>query len=181
MERMGLHGFLPEKTPVGVLGTAGAWHRRAPGYSLRHLEALVRGFAPDLLCAEINRADWEAGGLATFPPEYRQRLNRLCRELGVIVVPVGDRWRGPPSPLRLALPLGAGPRWVNSAAADRWHRAWSRICADSGQANRELVAHTLEAVRRDPGRRVLVTVRIERRYAVVDGLRAAEEVTLVPV
>jgi hypothetical protein len=178
---MGLHGFLPEKTPVGVLGTVGAWHRRAPGYSLRRLEALVRGFAPDLLCAEINRADWEAGRAAAFPPEYHECLVPLCRELGVIVVPVSDRWRGPLSPLRLALPLGAGPRWVNSATADRWHRAWSRACTDSGRANRELVAHVLEAVRRDPGRRVLVTVRMERRYAVVDGLRPADEVTLVPV
>jgi hypothetical protein len=171
-------GFLPERTPVGVLGTVGAWHRWAPGYSLHHLEALVRCFAPDLLCAEINRADWEASRSATFPPEYRDRLVPLCQELGVIVVPVGDRWRGLPSPLRLALPLRAGSGWVNSATADRWHRAWARLYPGSRQANRELVARILEAVHRDPGRRVLVTVRVERRYAVVDGLRQADEVTL---
>jgi len=175
------HRSLPEKTPVGVLGTVGAWHRRAPRYGLRHLEALVRGFAPDLLCAEVNRADWEAGCLAALPPEYRECLVPLCRELGVIVVPVGDRWRGLPSPLRLALPLGLVPRWLNSAAADRWHRTWAQICLGSGQTNRKLVAHILEAVRRDPGRRVLVTVRMERRYVVIDGLCQADEVALVPV
>ena len=178
---MDLHERLPKKTPVGVLGTVGTWHRRAPGYSLRHLEALVRGFAPDLLCAEINRADWEAGHLAALSPEYRECLVPLCRELGIIVVPVGDRWRGMPSPLLLALTLGVGPRWMNSAAADRWHRAWARAYSGSGQANRKLVAHILETVRRDPGRRVLVTVRMERRYAVIDGLCQADEVALVPV
>ena len=105
----------------------------------------------------------------------------LCRELGIIVVPVGDRWRGLPSPLLLALTLGVGPRWMNSAAADRWHRAWARAYSGSGQANRKLVAHILETVRRDPGRRVLVTIRMERRYAVIDGLCQADEVALVPV
>jgi len=182
------HGFLYEKTTVGVLGTLGAWHYRAPHYGLHHLEALVRGFAPDLLCAEINRADWEAGRLAPLPLEYRECLVPLCRELGIIVVPVGDRWLGlslskpgPPSPLRLALPLGAGPRWMNSAAADRYHRAWAWLCPGSGQANRELVARILEAVRRDPGRRVLVTVQVERRYAVMDELRQADEVTLASI
>jgi len=174
------HGFLREKTTVGVLGTVGAWHRLAPVYSLRRLGVLVRGFVPDLLCAEVNRADWEASHLTPFPPEYRECLVPLCRELGVIVVPVGDRWRGLPSPLRLALPLGAGPRWVNSAVADRWHWAWAQLWSGAGQANRELVARILEAVRRDPGRRVLVAVRMERRYTVVGGLRQADEVTLVP-
>ena len=170
-----------KKTPVGVLGTVGTWHRRAPGYDQRHLEALVRGFAPDILCAEINRADWEAVRSAMFPPEYRECLIPLCRELGVIVTPVGDRWHGLPSPLRLMLMLGGGSRWVNSKTADRWHRIWAQACSSSRQANRELVTHILEAVRRDPGRRVLVTVRVERRYAVIDGLRQIDEVALVPV
>jgi uncharacterized protein len=170
-----------EKTPVSVLGTVGAWHRRALKYRLRHLEALVRDFAPDLLCAEINRADWEAGHLAALSPEYRECLVPLCRELDVIVVPVGDRWRGLPSPLRLALPLGLGPRGMSSTAANRWHRTWMRAYPGTGQANRKLLAHILEAVQRDPGRRVLVTVRVERWYAVVAGLRQTGEVALIPL
>ena len=164
-----------------MLGTVGAWHHRAPRYGLRHLEALVRGFAPDLLCAEISRVDWEAGNLATFPPEYRECLVPLCRELGVTVVPVGDRWRGLPSPLRLALPLGVGPQWINSAAASRWHRAWAQPWPGSGQPNRKLVIHILKAVRRDPGRRVLVTVRVERCGAVVSGLSQTKEVALIQI
>jgi hypothetical protein len=170
-----------EKTPVGVLGTVGTWHRRAPNYSQRHLETLVRGFAPDLLCAEINRADWEAGHLAALRPEYRECLVPLRRELGVIVVPVGNRWRGLPSPLRLALPLGAGARWMNSTATDWWHHTWARAYSGVGRANRKLLAHILEAVQRDPGRRTLVTVRVERRYAVVAGLRQTDEVALMPM
>jgi hypothetical protein len=178
---MPAYRFLSRWTLVGVLGTAGAWHLWAPRYRLHHLEAVVRTFAPDLLCAEIDRADWEVGRRAALSLEYRECLVPLCRELGIIVVPVGNQWRGPPSPLRLALALGAGPRWANSPAVDRWHRAWARLWPGSERANRGLVERTLEAVRRDPGRRVLVTVRVERRYAVVNGLRKAAGITVVSV
>ena len=171
--------FLTENTPAGVLGTVGAWHHRAPRYSLRRLETVVRGFAPDLLCAEINRTDWEAERPVNFSPEYRECLVPLCRELSITVVPVGDRWRGLPSPLRLALLLGASPGWINSPPADRWHRAWAHLRPRLNQANQELVAHVLETVQRDPGRRVLVTVRVERHYAVVGGLSRSEKVTLL--
>jgi hypothetical protein len=164
-----------------MLGTLGAWHLRASSYGLQELEILVRAAAPDLLCAEINRADWEAGRVAALPIEYRRCLMPLCQELGIVMVPVGTAWRAPPSPLRLALALGAGTRWVNSAEADRLHRVWAHLWPASRSANRELVEHILQAIRRDPGRRILVTVRIERRYAVVEGLCQADEVRLVPV
>ena len=176
---MDLCSRLPENTPVGVLGTVGAWHHWAPRYGLRRLEMLVRGFAPELLCTEINRIDWEATRLVRFSPEYRECLVPLCRELSITVVPVGDRWRGPPSPLRLTLPLGAGPGWINSPAADHWHRTWAQLQPRLNQANRELVAHILETVQRDPGRRVLVTVRVERRYVVVGRLSRSKKVTLL--
>lgn len=172
---------LPETTPVGMLGTLGAGHHRAPSYGPQHLEALVRSFAPDLLWVEINRTDGEAGRVEPLPVEYPECLMPLCPELGAVIVPVGNRWRGWPSPLRLALRLGAGLRWVNSEDADRCHRIWADLWSGSRQANRQLVEPILEAVRRDPGRRVLVTVRIERSYAVVDGLCQTDEVRLVPV
>ena len=170
-----------EKTPVSVLGTVGAWHRWAPRYSLRHLESLVRGLAPDLLCAEVCCADWEVGNLVAFPFEYRHCLVPLCRQLGVIIVPVGNAWRGLPSPLRLALALGAGPHWFNSQTADRWHRAWARLSSRSAQADKEMVKRILDVVHRDPGRHILVTVRVERRWDVVDGLGKQPEVMLIPV
>jgi hypothetical protein len=172
---------IPAKTPVGILGTLGAWHRRASAYGLQEVEAIVRAWAPDLLCAEINQADWEAGRVAALPVEYRECLLPVCRELGVVLVPVGDHWHAPPSPLRLALPLGAGPRWINSAEADRCHCLWAHLWPGSQRANRELVENILQAVRRDPGRRVLVIVRVERRYAVVQRLCQTDEVRLVPV
>jgi uncharacterized protein len=171
----------PDKTWVGVLSTVGAWHRWAPGYGLHHLEMLVRSFAPDLLCAEINQDDWEAMRMTMLPPEYREPLIPLCRALDIIVVPIGNEWSGLPSPLRLALPLGIGPRWINSIVADRWHQVWARLWPRSGQANRELVRRILDTIHRDPGRRVLVTVRMERRYAVVNGLRRVDEVVLMPI
>jgi hypothetical protein len=142
---------------------------------------LVREFAPDLLCAEITRAEWEARRLESFPPEYRECLVPLCRKLGIIIVPVGSPWQGPLSPLRLALLVGGGPSWANSGAADGWNRLWARLGPDFRQANRRLVANILGTVQRDPGRRLLATVRLERRHAVVDGLRRAKGVALVPV
>jgi hypothetical protein len=171
----------PRTTPVGILGTLGAWHRRAANYDLDNLVALVRGFARELLCAEIDRADWEAGRLAALPVEYRECLVPVCRELSAVMVPVGAPWRGLPSPLRVVSGVGAGPRWINSVRTDRCHRIWARLWPGSRQSNRQLVENILQAVRRDPGRRVLVTVRIERRYAVVQGLCQTEDVRLVPV
>jgi len=177
---MAIHGLRLIRTPVAVLGMAGAWHRWAPRYKFRHLEALVRRFAPDLLCAEIGRADWEAGRQRALSPEYRECLVPLCRKLGVTIVPVDNHWPGPPSPVRLALALGAGPRWLNSTLVDRWHRAWARLWPDATLANQAVVERILEAVQRDPGRRVLAAVRMERRFAVIDGLRGVDEVILLP-
>ena len=134
----------------------------------------------DLLCAEIARAEWEAHDVPSLRPECQDQLVSLCRELGIVIVPVGDCWHGLSSPLRLAALLGAGTRFLNSGFADRLHRAWARLGPDPQAANSELVAHILAAVRRDPGRRVLVMVRVERRFAVVDGLCRADEVALVP-
>ena len=168
-------------TTIGVLGTVGGWHCWAPRYGLRHLESLVRGFAPDLLCAGINRARWEGGRLNQFPLEYQECLVEICRELGTIIVPVGDGWLGYTSPLRLALLLGAGAALINSAAADRFHRVWARLSQYSSREDQALVERVLQAVRRDPGRRVLVTVRLERRHAVADWLSQVPDVILVPV
>ena len=170
-----------QKSPVGVLGTVGSLHHRSPGFSLHQLGEWVRSFGPDIVCAEIPPAVWEAGHVAALGPEYRECLVPLCRELGIIIVPVGDGWRGLPSLLRVALVLGAGPAWVNSTAADGWHRASACLVPGSTRANRSLIGRVLETVRRDPGRRVLVTVRVERRYAVKDGLCCMDEVSLVPV
>jgi hypothetical protein len=176
---MGGNGLAAGRTVLGILGTAGSWHALLPCYPLRRLGELVRAFAPDLLCAEINRDDWEARRLEAVPLEYRECLLPLCRQLGVIVVPVGDRWAVPASPLRLALLLGAGPRWMCRPAMVRWQRAWARLFRGAEPVNADLVARILEAVRRDPGRRVLVVVRVERCYAVLEGLGRESEVEVV--
>jgi hypothetical protein len=168
-----------EKTRAGVLETAGSWHALLPRYRLRRLEELVRGFMPDLLCAEINRDDWESQRFGSFPLEYRECLLPLCRQLGAIVIPVGDRWPVPPSPLRLAILFGASLRWMCRPAALRWQRAWARLFPGAEQANADMVARILETVRRDPGRRVLVVVRVERCYAVLEGLGQVNEVEVV--
>lgn len=177
---MSRHPWIQD-TAIGVVGTVGRWHRWAPGYSLGKVEELVRRFRPDLVCAEILPSDWEAGRMDHFPPEYQGRLIPLCRSLSITIVPVGNRWPVPPSPLRLALLLGAGPHWLNSPAADRWHQLWARPWPQAKVANHELVAAIAAAIRRDPGRRVLVTVRWERRYAVAAALKLTTRTNTIQI
>lgn len=173
------NGHTAGKTLLGILGTAGGWHALLPRCGLRQLEERVRTFAPDLLCAEINRDAWESQRQSAFSLEYRECLLPLCRQLGVVVVPLGGEWPVPVSPLRLGLLLGAGPRWMCRPAVLGWQRAWARLFPGVERVNAELVARILEAARRDPGRRLLVAVRIERCYAVVKGLGQEREIELL--
>ena len=110
--------------------------------------------------------------------EYGGDPRQTCMAWGFSV---GDGWFGYTSPLRLALLLGAGAALINSATADRFHRVWARLSQYSSREDQALVGRVLQAVRRDPGRRVLVTVRLERRHAVADWLSQVPDLILVSV
>jgi hypothetical protein len=169
------------KSTVGVLGTVGAWHRWARGYSLAQLGEWLRRFQPDLVCADIERCDWETGSQNRLSLDYRACLVPLCRQLGITIVPVGNPWPGIPSPLRMVLLVGVAGHWINLAAVDRWHQVWAGLWPGARKADRCMANKVLSALRRDPGRRVLATVRIERRYAVVAALAQNRQVRLVQV
>lgn len=196
------------RTRVAVLGTLSDLHRQSAAYDLAVLSRLVRRVEPDLLCAEIGRDHWETRDLARMPLEYREALIPVCRRSDIVLVPVagaGTAWssaqgpgrRGPRSALvrllnaqlRLMQRLAATPEAINSGAfgmACYWMCeliAWAGGAATRQawtEANDRLLQNVLAAVRRDPGRRVLVTVDCRRRHLLDRRLRALSEIEVVP-
>ena len=193
---------------VAILGTLAELHKEPIQYDLKALRRLVKDLQPDLLCAEIHPDDWQAGELSSLPPEYREALVPLSRRTDIIIVPVsGSRVRelfaprGERSPsfrslvvrllngqLWLMQRLANGPGAINSGIFG-WtcdcvcrFTAWmcgSQVQQSWDQANQAIVNNILAAIRRDPGRRVLVTVDCRRRHRLEQALRRLSQVKLV--
>lgn len=196
------------KSRVAVLGTLAELHKEPIKYNLACLTRLVKELEPDLLCAEIQRDDWESGDLSRAPIEYREALVPLSRRTDIVIVPVSSSegceliapQEGPFLGLRSRLigilnwhlrvmqRLAGRPRATNSGlfghlcnticALQAWlcgavtRRAWE-------EANQQIFDNILWAVRRDPGRRVLVTVDCRRRHLLEERLRHMDELELV--
>ena len=192
-----------------MLGLLADLHREPTQYDLRLLYRLVKSIRPDLLCAEIHPDDWRSGDLSAVWPEYRDTLLPLARRTDIIIVPVGSsighelQLPGHSQLMqlrrlvvllinslqRLLMRLARHPDDVNGGAldalcdgmcaADLWlsgpqaRRAWDK-------ANRVILNNVLAAVRRDPERRVLVTVDCRRRRWLMKHLCDQPEVVLFP-
>jgi hypothetical protein len=176
------------KTRVALLATLGALHAEPLAYDLDCLRTIIVELAPDLLCAEITRPDWENGDLSKVTLELRQALEPAARLTETVLVPVA------PSPERFE-DFVAPPGWRRSLVRtfDRWLR-WGQRKAGKPQSihgvlfesfchsvclmtettwspserlawdlqNQALAEAILEVARRDPGRRVLVAVQCQR-------------------
>lgn len=191
-----------------MLGTLAELHREPIQYDLRTLRRLVKDLQPDLLCAEIHPDDWQSGELSRLPPEYRETLVPLSRRTDIIIIPVsGMRERELFAPRGERLPgfrslvvrllngqlwlmqrLANGPQAINSGLFGWMCDCVCRFTAWVGgpqvqqswdQANQAIVKNVLGVVRRDPGRRVLVTVDCRRRHRLEQALRHLPEVELV--
>jgi len=196
------------RSRVAVLGTLSDLHRESIAYDLKVLARLVRRVQPDLLCAEIGRDPWETRDLARMPVEYREALVPVCKRSDIVLVPVagaeanpsivlrGGRWWSLRSALvgllnwhlRLMQRLASTPEAINSgtfgamcswmcgliawAGGPEARRAWAAT-------NDRLLQNILAAVRRDPGRRVLVTVDCRRRHLLDRQLRTFPEIEVV--
>lgn len=196
------------KSRVAVLGTLGEAHAESDGYGLDALERVVREIEPDLLCTEIRPEDWAAGALEEVEPEYRDVLVPLSRRTDIVIVPVaGSRNPGLIAPrsgpllalrslavrilnahLRWMQRTARGPEQINSgwwgAVCDRLCSLTATLCGPDARrewdaANRAILEKVLDAVRRDPGRRVLVTLDCRRRHRLERDLRRVPEVDLV--
>lgn len=196
------------RSRVAVLGLLADLHQEPIRYDLKLLRRLVKTIQPDLLCAEIHPDDWQAGDLSKAAPEYRDTLVPLSRRTGIVIVPVASsnerghvvsqggtllgvrrfivrRLNGLQ---RFLQRFAKGPGDVNSGIFDaicdgmcavnikvggaETERAWD-------DANQAILGNVLETVRRDPGRRVLVTVDCRRRRWLMNYLSRVPEIELV--
>lgn len=196
------------RSRIAVLGLLADLHGEPTQYDLRLLRRLVKNIQPDLLCAEIHPDDWRSGDLSIVWPEYRDALLPLARRTDIIIVPVGGSngheiqipGNGPIMWLRrlvvrliyglqrLLMRLARRPDDVNGGALDA---LCDGMCATAlrvsgpqarqawDEANKAILNNILAAARRDPERRVLVTVDCRRRRWLIDHLLDRPEVELV--
>lgn len=196
------------RSRVAILGTLADFHRESIQYDLKSLRSVVKELQPDLLCAEINPADWKAGDLNRLSIEYREALVPLSRRTDIIIIPVGGfkekelfkprggRWlelrilmiRLLNTQFRFMQRLANGPRAINSGFFGWMCNcmcaliAW--ICGPQAQkewdeANRIILGNILAAIRRDPGRRVLITVNCRLRHRLQRRLGREADIELV--
>lgn len=196
------------RSRVAVLGTLADLHREPIQYDLKTLRRVVKELDPDLLCAEIYPEDWRSGNVNHLSIEYREALVPLSRRTDIIIIPVSGskekelfKPRGGNllgirtfivrllnSQLRFMQRWANGPRAVNSGPfgwmCDQMCSLTAWICGpqarkDWDQANQVIVGNILAAIRRDPGRRVLVTVNCRLRHRLEQSLGRIADVDLV--
>ncbi|MFB0534970.1 MAG: hypothetical protein ACETWR_08310 [Anaerolineae bacterium] len=196
------------KTRLALLGTLGHLHTEPLRYDLACLRSLVEALEPDLLGVEVEPEAWERGDLRGAPVEVRDGLVPAARRTDTVIVPLGGPSpvelappeRGELARLRANLMQGAdrlltelqrvsdGPEGVNSAlfghvcglictveaavAGDAGRRAWQTT-------NERILERLLWAMRRDPGRRVLVAMQCQRVHWLELRLKRVPNIELV--
>lgn len=194
------------RTRLALLGTMSELHREPVSYDLVRLRAIVADLEPDLICAEITRSMWEGGELSQAAMEVREALAPVVAATDAVLVPVapsperfGDfapesGWRGEMVRTFDRL-LQWGQRQADTPEAvngplfgvfchtvchlTEWSWSAEERAAWNAQ-NEAIAANVMKAIRRDPGRRVLVTVQCQRLHKLEPLLRQFEdEVKLV--
>lgn len=176
------------ETRLALLATLSELHREPLAYDLQCLRDLVAELAPDLLCAEITRTMWEEGDLSAAALEVREALAPVVASTDTVLVPVAPspqrfadftsegRWRRDlvqvyDRVLRWGQRRAGSPEAVNGplfevfchplcALTEMTWTAENRAAWNS--QNEQIAENILCAVRRDPGRRVLVAVQCQR-------------------
>ena len=194
-------------TSVAVLGTLADFHREPIAYNLSALVRLVEDLQPDLLCLDMTSDEWARRDFAGLPLEYREALVPLAAQTDIVVVPVADeRPIAEPELQGVRAAIGGklrqtlaylqrsapSPAAINQGL--RHHVAnhlyevlaglHGRHLRTSAKAHaHRLAGNVVDAVRRDPGRRVLVVVNVRfchylrqtlRSYADLDVVRYSE-------
>jgi len=186
---------------VALLGTMSELHLEPVSYDLARLASIVASLAPDLLCAEITRAAWAGGDLSQAAVEVREALAPVVAATDVVLVPVAPSpyrftdfapqagWRHEmlhpfDSLLRWGQRRADTPQAINGplfgafchtvCALTEW--SWSAAERHAwNEQNEAVAANILQAVRRDPGRRVLVAVQCQRIHKLRPLLRRHDE------
>lgn len=189
------------QTRLAILGTMSDLHSQTIAYDLACLKKIVADLAPDLLCAEITRSDWERDDVSRASLEVREALTPVIAATDIVLIPVA------PSP----------DRYADFAPASGWRRRlvrtferilrWGQIQADNVETvnglwfgafchtvcwltemfwsaedratwekqNEELAENIVRAVQRDSGRRVLVAVQCQRLHRLIPLLHAHDD------
>lgn len=194
-------------TRLALLATLSELHQQPIAYDLQCLRDLVTELAPDLLCAEITRDMWEGGDLSAAAIEVREALAPIIASTDTVLVPVApsaerfhdfapdEGWRHNlvrtyDRVLRWGQYRANSPEAVNGALFEAFchplcvltEMTWTaeKRAAWTAQ-NRQIAQNVLHAVRRDPGRRVLLAVQCQRIHKLEPLLKAGRErVNVVP-
>jgi len=168
-------------------------HRQRINYDLDCLQKIVIDVSPDLLCAEIIKEDWEQADFSRAAVEVREAMTPVIASTDIVLIPVAPTlkryadftpnsgWRR-----RLVRTFDRLLRWGQIQADDAptvngpWFGAfchticwlteslWSakdRVAWE--EQNEQLVENIVSAVKRDSGRRVLVTVQCQRLHRLI--------------
>lgn len=193
------------KTRLALLSTLSEMHTQPIQYNLAALAGIVNQVAPDFLCVELPRNDWETGNLGQAPVEVQHSLLPSAALSDVVIVPVAPDLRqfndfAPPSGWRagIARQLDSALRRTQRAAnkAEAVHAMlFQSVChalcllnemswdAEARQAwnrqNQAILDNILETARRDPGRRMLVAVQCQRVHWLEPRLKRVPDIELV--
>ena len=188
-------------TRLAVLGTMSDLHQQASRYDLASLQKIVADVSPDLLCAEITAEAWESEDFSRASLELREALAPIIACTDIVLIPVAptpDHYSDftPNSPWRgsVVRTFDRLLRWGQLQADDAmsingtWFGAFCHsVCllteifwsgedrARWEKQNQELAENVVQAVRRDSGRRVLVTVQCQRLHRLLPLLHAHED------
>ncbi|MCC7106546.1 MAG: hypothetical protein IT307_15515 [Chloroflexi bacterium] len=199
------------RTRLALIGTIGPLHAGPLRYDLPRLRRAVEELEPDLLGVEADPDAWASGDLDDSPLEVREALVPASRRTNAVVIPLGGvathTFAAPEDGLLAGLRAGLltvldrllaavqrrleGPEATSSplfkhtcglvcsietmASTTASRSAWER-------SNTEILERLLSAVRRDPGRRVLVAVQCRRVHWLEQRLRTfQDQLQLVPL
>jgi hypothetical protein len=193
------------KTRLALLSTLSDMHTQSIQYNLAVLTKIVDQVAPDLMCVEMPQNEWETGNLEGAPLEVQHSLLPLAELSQVVVIPVAPDTHqfndfAPKTGWRARLAHGldqALRRAQRTANSPEAIHAWlfEGIChtlcilnelswdVKARQAwvaqNQSILDNILQAVRRDPGRRMLVAAQCQRIHWLEPRLKQALDIELV--
>lgn len=193
------------KTRLALLSTLADMHTQSIRYNLTALADILTQVAPDLLYVEVPLRDWELGRLDQAPVEVQRSLLPLAELSRTVVVPVAPDARqfndfAPRTGWRAGLArwLDQALRWAQRQAnsAEAIH-AWpfegvchtlchlSQLSWDAAarraweEQNQGMLDNIQQAIRRDPGHRILVAVQCQRTHWLTLRLKKMLDIELV--
>lgn len=187
MEQVSLETENMPKTRLAILRTMGSLHAEPLGYDLDSLREIILQAAPDLLCADITREDWENNALSNTALEVREALAPVIKMSDTVLVPVAPTpeqfsdYKAPPGwrhvlsgwfgrLLQWGQRVANRPEAIHGVAFEVFchtvcaltEMTWMKADLSAYQTRtRALAENILQAIQRDPGTRVLVVIQCQ--------------------